>query len=66
MLVSVRRRVLKRCDSEECSSVLRLIITGTLDPVQGLTGLTDLNLYSNKIGGMSDCLLVFIYLPFCI
>jgi hypothetical protein len=31
----------------------RWTITGTLDPVRNLTGLTFLNLLSNRIGGMS-------------
>ncbi len=31
----------------------RCTITGTLDPVCNLTGLTFLNLLSNRIGGMS-------------
>ena len=35
-----------------CVLVRRWAITGTLDPVRNLTGLTVLSLYLNSIGGM--------------
>ena len=43
------------CDGLCCVCVLvrRGAITGTLDPLRSLTGLTVLSLYSNSIGGMS-------------
>jgi hypothetical protein len=34
-----------------CVLVRRWAITGTLDPVRNLTGLTVLSLYQNRIGG---------------
>ena len=43
------------CDGLCCVCVLvrRGAMTGTLDPVRNLTGLTVLSLYLNSIGGMS-------------
>jgi hypothetical protein len=36
----------------DCVWVRRCAITGTLDPVRNLTGLTSLSLFQNSIGGM--------------
>ncbi len=35
-----------------CVLARRWALTGTLDPVRNLTGLTRLSVYSNRIGGM--------------